>query len=345
MSLEHPLKRPAVRRSQRGAALLTAMVIVTLIATLAAGMVWQQWRAVQVEAAERARAQGQWVLAGAIDWARLILREDAKADQQKGGAATDNLGEPWAVPLAESNLSTFLAADKSDAEAAPDAFLSGSIVDAASFYNLQNLMISNASDPADRLKKEAEARNVLERIGRLAGTSPGSVDLIVNGMRQALAGELGSGTTTPSDAPLTPSTLDELAWFGVSKADIEKLRPYVTLAQGRPSFVNLNTASKEVISAVANIDLATADRVVQLRTKQPFGSLGDASKQLGTTNTFSAAAFDVKTYYFFVRGRLRLEDRVVEEQALMHRVNTTVTVVSRQRLNALDAASATPSGG
>ena len=64
--------RPA-RRSQHGAALLTAMIIVTLVATLAASMVWQQWRAVQVEGAERARAQSAWILAGALDWARLIL--------------------------------------------------------------------------------------------------------------------------------------------------------------------------------------------------------------------------------------------------------------------------------
>jgi len=36
---------------QRGAALLTAMIIVVLIVTLASSMVWQQWRAVQVEGA------------------------------------------------------------------------------------------------------------------------------------------------------------------------------------------------------------------------------------------------------------------------------------------------------
>src|SRR5258707_11956420 len=83
---------------QRGAALLTAMIIVTLVATLAASMVWQQWRAVQVEVAERARLQSSWILSGALDWAKLILREDAKT----GGA--DHLGEPWAVPLAEARL-------------------------------------------------------------------------------------------------------------------------------------------------------------------------------------------------------------------------------------------------
>ena len=91
---------PAQR--QRGAALLTAMVIVTLVATLAAAMVWQQWRAVQVEAAERARMQAAWILAGALDWARLILREDAPQRRRRpprrtvGGAA--GRGAPVDLP-------------------------------------------------------------------------------------------------------------------------------------------------------------------------------------------------------------------------------------------------------
>src|SRR5512137_785543 len=109
------------RPPERGAALLMAMVIVALVTTLAATMVWQQWRAVQVESAERARMQAAWILAGALDWARMILREDARS----GGA--DHLGEPWAVPLAEARLSSFLAADKDNTDDAPDAFLSGSI--------------------------------------------------------------------------------------------------------------------------------------------------------------------------------------------------------------------------
>ena len=102
--------------------------------TLGRSMVWQQWRAIQVEAAERAHTQSAWVLSGALDWARLILREDGKT----GG--TDGLGEPWAVPLAEARLSTFLAADKDNTEDAPDAFLSGSITDANSRYNLTNVV-------------------------------------------------------------------------------------------------------------------------------------------------------------------------------------------------------------
>ena len=67
---------PGPRRSaQRGAALLIAMALMTLVATLASGMIWQQYRAIQVEAAERSRTQSAWILSGALDWARLILRD------------------------------------------------------------------------------------------------------------------------------------------------------------------------------------------------------------------------------------------------------------------------------
>ena len=109
-----PRRLPASPSGQRGAALLTAMIIVTLVATLAASMVWQQWRAVRVEAGERAREQSAWILAGALDWAKLILREDAPQ--------MDHLGEPWAVPLAEARLSTFLAATRAIPTMRPTRF-------------------------------------------------------------------------------------------------------------------------------------------------------------------------------------------------------------------------------
>ena len=56
-----PATRCRSRRAQRGAAILTAMLIVVLVATLASSALWQQWRAVEVEAAERSRTQSAWV--------------------------------------------------------------------------------------------------------------------------------------------------------------------------------------------------------------------------------------------------------------------------------------------
>ena len=67
---------PRARCRQGGAALLAAMLTVTLVATFAATALWQQWRSVEVEAAERTRIQSAWILIGALDWSRLILSED-----------------------------------------------------------------------------------------------------------------------------------------------------------------------------------------------------------------------------------------------------------------------------
>ena len=86
------------------------MLTVTLVATLAASAMWQQWRAVEVETAERGRVQSAWILVGALDWSRLILASDGRA----GGP--DHLAEPWAIPLQEARLSTFLAADRNVAQ-------------------------------------------------------------------------------------------------------------------------------------------------------------------------------------------------------------------------------------
>jgi len=162
-------RRLALR--QRGAALLTAMVIVTLVATLAAAMVWQQWQAVQVEAAERAQTQAQWILNGALDWARLILREDAR----NGGP--DELSEPWAVPLSEARLSTFLSNDGTATDDAPEAFLSGGIRDAQARYNLRNLATGG--------KVDATELATLQRLCEAVALSPDWAQRLAQGVAAA----------------------------------------------------------------------------------------------------------------------------------------------------------------
>ena len=105
-------RHPPARR-QSGAAILMAMLTVVLVATLASAALWQQWRALEVESAERSRMQATWILHGALDWARLILAEDGR----KGGS--DNLTEPWAIALEPARLSSFIAADRNDTQRIP----------------------------------------------------------------------------------------------------------------------------------------------------------------------------------------------------------------------------------
>ena len=303
---------------QRGAALLIAMIILALIATVASAMVWQQWRAVQVEAAERARVQAAWILSGALDWARLILREDAR----NGGA--DHLGEPWATPLAEARLSTFLAADKSNTDDGPEAFLSGSITDAQSRYNLRNLVDAGLVVPAE----QAVLQRLFESI-----TVPSEVAArIATGMNRALnESTTGTGTGADANPPLLPQSVSQLTWLGVDEATIRLMAPYVVLLPVRTT-VNINTAPAQVLAAVIDkLDLGGAERLVEARQRNPFDVLEKAQPLLGGSIVLDARRVSVGSSFFELRGRLRLVDRVLEERSLVERQGLLVVPLQRQR--------------
>ena len=307
--------------AQRGAALLMAMIIVTLIVTLASGMVWQQWRAVQVEAAERARVQSAWILTGALDWARLILREDART----GGA--DHLGEPWAVPLAEARLSTFLAADKDNTDEAPDAFLSGRISDEQARYNLTNLVAEGKVIP--------EELAALERLCQVVGVAADVATRIASGLRDASApvGSEGSSGT----APLLPNQVGQIVWFGVGAEALRRLEPYVTLLPTR-TLVNANTASREVLVAtLKGLDLASAERLLQVRQRSHFKSLAEVLAQVPGFDAGTNPPIGVVSNFFEVRGRLRLGDRVLEQRSLVERRGLEVVLLQREQVASRDS--------
>lgn len=312
------MSRLGPQARQRGAALLTAMLIVTLVASLAGAMVWRQYRAVQIEAADRARAQSAWILQGALDWARLILREDARTNRSE---PVDHLGEIWAVPLAEARLSTFLAADRNNnsAEDGPEAFLSGSLADAQAQYNLRNVL-----RPAD----PALEQRTLERLCESAGVAGGTAARLITQLRAAFAEQADAAT-----APLRPQTLEQLRWLGFTAETVERLRPYLTLLP-TPTPVNLNTAPREVIAALFDgMDLASAQRLVQQRQTSPLRNLEDAKAQLPSSIVLSAERASVASSYFLVSGRLRLEERVLEERSLVRRRDLEMQVLGRERVN------------
>lgn len=326
--------RPAPRapRTQCGAALLQAMLTVALVATFAAGAAWQQWRGIEVESAERQRQQATWVLSGALDWARLILREDARS----GGA--DHLAEPWAIPLQEARLSTFLAAEQGVATTGgdldlPDVFLSGQITDLQSRLNLANL----ASTRDDAEPAVGEFARLFERLG----LPPEELATLTAGLRAASgvssSGGAGSGAINPAtaagNAPLMPSRIEQLTWLGLSGPTLRALAPHVTLLPATTP-LNLNTASAEVIHAAAPaVSLADAQRLVAERDRAHLRTLADAAERLGLRdNPFPDTRFAVASRFFEVRGRLRSDSTVVEERSLVRRDGLDVRVVWRERV-------------
>ena len=315
-----PLQPNAARARihQRGAALLAAMLTVTLVATFAAAALWQQWRAVEVETAERARLQSAWILVGALDWSRLILREDGIT----GGA--DHLAEPWAVPLQEARLSTFLAADRNVAQVddastdTTDAFLSGQITDLQSRLNLANLV--------DGDQVHARSLRQCARLFERLGLPPQQLNQLVQALRAAQA-----GPGADSSAPLLPPTLTQLGWWGLPSTTVAALAPHVTLLPARTP-VNLNTADVEVLAAaIDGLDMAGAQKLVQTRQARHFRALTDISDLLGADIALNSDDHAIASRYFEVRGRLRLGATTVDERSLVLRQGASVTTLWRER--------------
>jgi general secretion pathway protein K len=132
-------------------------------------------------------------------------------------------------------------------------------------------------------------------------------------------------------APLLPKTVAQLVWLGVDPDSVRALTPYVALLP-TPTKVNANTAPREVlVAAIGGLDLASAERLVQVRQQTPFAGTGDVTKQFPQSNALDISHIDVRSSYFEVRGRLRLGDRVLDQTSLIWRNGNDMVVLQRQR--------------
>jgi general secretion pathway protein K len=324
------IDRVKLRRTQQGAAILMAMLTVVLVATLASAMLWQQWRQVEVESAQRTRVQSQWILTGALDWARLILREHAR----QGGS--DNLTEAWAVPLAPARLSTFLAAEQGqttvgdDDDPSQDAFLSGQIEDLQSRLNVTNLIEGG--------KIHLVTMAAWTRLFKQLNLPEPELDTLTQQLLLASAtGDTAAKNVNPENpdalqTPLMPHSVAELTWLGMSDETLAALTPYITLLPVRTQ-VNLNTAPLEVlVASVPNLTPAQARQLIQSRATQPMGALMDALPVVSDAKVkFDPAEQGVSTRYFSVIGNLRVGSSTVQEQSVLQRDGMLVKTLSRKR--------------
>ena len=305
--------------SERGMALLSAMLTVALVAFLAAGAFWQQWRTLEVATAERQRQQAAWLLNGAMDWARLVLREDSKS------GPSDHLGEPWALPLQEARLSSFLSSQPGFASSADDGlaaqvFLSGGIVDLQSRLNVNNLLVGEQPSPADVA--------AFGKLWQVLGLPPAQLLGLVEGLRQSRPAAKGA----PANAPLPPQRLGQLAWLGLPATTLTKLQDHVVWLPERTP-VNLNTAGAEVLYAsLPGVDFADAQRLVRARENQPWASLEDVRRTLGAQGSnLQESRHSVASRFFEITGRIRLDNSLLVEKTTVQREGLDVRLLWREQ--------------
>ena len=80
------------RDRQRGAAIVTALLVVTLASIVVSGLFWREHVAVRSVENRLALAQSRWIERAALAWAQVILRADMRT------GPVDPPGEPARHP-------------------------------------------------------------------------------------------------------------------------------------------------------------------------------------------------------------------------------------------------------
>ena len=306
--------RLATHHGQRGVAVITALLLTTLAITIVASLFWQQQVQVRSIENQRLQLQQQWILRGALDWAGLILREDAKH------SSTDDLDEPWAVPLADTRLDQYIESDHADADIS-EATLAGGIKDAQARYNLTNLCPGGIIDPVE----VAVFARLLDR----AKLDPELAQATAVAMAQALIKpetKVAPSERQPGPQPTKLAQVDDLlAVPGFSPEMLERLKDFVIfLPQATP--VNVNTAPAEVLAArIGTLSSADAATLVASRNTASFRDLADFNSRLpGRPLNALTGKISVTTNYFLVNGKVRMTRAELDMQALIER-NGSIT--------------------
>ena len=288
-------------KKQRGVAVITALLLTTLAITIVASLFWQQQVQVRSIENQRMQLQKQWVLRGALDWARLILREDAKY------SSNDDLSEPWAVPLSETRLDRYV--DAASRDAATNAVLSGSIQDAQARFNLTRLA---ANGQAERAEVAAFER-LLSALRQNPSLARAAAD-------QIAASQWHAGSD--SARPISFLQVDDLlAVPGFTPSVLAAIRDEVIFLP-RATPLNVNTASAAALSArLPSLSLSDAGALVARRRTAAFRDLNDFNTRVPGIDS-DPDEISVATRFFLVNGRVSMREAMLQVQALIERQGT-----------------------
>ncbi len=287
---------------QSGLALITAMLVVAIVAAIAAYLSLGQevWIRQTQNLADRSEANK--VADGALYLVLRVLDDDAKKNNP-----TDDLTQDWAQtipPLPVENGSVLIKID-----------------DAQAKFNLNSVWRNGAPSQPDI--------GVLQRLLESLGLDPGLTDALLDWIdpdsqpRPNGAEDLYYLTLKPpyraANQPL--QSVDELRLIrGFDAKTVDKLSPYV-VALPQPTSVNINTTNAMVLSALFTaLPLQTAQGLIDQRdkNKQPFMSKSDLQARAGQAPA-SDQIYDIKTSYFIADIQTSFGRLYRETQALISR--------------------------
>jgi general secretion pathway protein K len=298
-------------------AVISALLVATVVAVIAAGMIARQVQVTRSVESESQRVRGASLSNGVLEWTRQALW------QQRLREPMTRLDQAWAQPLRGVRLG------------AESGVFDGHISDEQSKFNLRNLILDGQLDTIEVA--------VFERLCAELGVPMAQGSRIVQRVVEAYPKRLRPPPPVPSAAPgldsgrLTspdaesqplPATrpmlrgLDDLAGLpGIDPAALERLRPYVTVLPAL-TWVNGNTTTAQVLAArVPGMSVAQAQALIAERDRgQWFINSGDFLNRLRVPQmSTEQLRLGITSEWFLLRGQATVEQRRFGVEALFYR--------------------------
>lgn len=345
----------------RGAAIVTALLVVALVTVIVSSLFYRESVATRSIENRATLSQTKWIERAVIDWAKVIL--------QNTRAAYDWSGSLWATPVVETQLDETVTGGAKVGDASRQVFLAGRIHDAQSRFNINALLqygqtlgtnqststdgggLSNekgdgsasgstgtggttgsngSSDPYPVSTKHVEAA---KRLMGILSLPESLVDQLVLRLKRVAAQNAGKSSSGSWVMPLTRLE-DLLDLAGFNEEVLQKLEPHVTILPADARTVNVNSASVEVLTAVAPTwGEATIRSFVAHRDVAPAESLSAANLRLGTETTLDQTLVAVKSVYFLAEGIIRYDRVESSTETLLKRADAGPVQVIWQHRN------------
>ena len=292
------MKRLHLHTKQQGIAVISAMLIASLVASISAYLLFQHQILINQIENHFSASQARWMSSAAVEWSRAILAEDAKL------GTVDHLKEPWARRLPATPFET--------------GTIKGFISDQQAFFNLNNL--SRGTTDVQAFKKFISD----------AGGNAGAVDALVDWMDPDFEVTLPNGAEDNAyiaqAAPYKTANqqLTEVGnlsrVIGFTNEMLVKTAQY-SVVLPEPTPINLNTASAEVLGlALPELSQFEVGSIISQRNTQPFESTGEVIQFLGDKQAkISENRIAVGSRYFLVNTQAHYGKTIVNATTLLKR--------------------------
>ena len=247
----------------RGVALITALLIMALIASLTYALEWNSALDLRRTVVMLNRDQAIQVALGAESWMQTLLRQDLEDSD------ADHLGEIWASDLPG------LPIDGGE--------VFGVIEDLQGRFNINNLIGNDGDIDEPSFEQFKRLLIALDLDPRYAGLAADWIDVNQDaGFPDGAEDPIYTSMVPPYRTANQPlSSASELAAMeSMDKASIDILLPHIVALPGRTR-INVNTATGPVLQSIdENLTTADVERLLAERQETGFGDVRSTFESL-----------------------------------------------------------------